>query len=220
VLGDDRPGGISGAYDMLPAISSLNQSNVSTCSGRSKQEVSEMNTKRFVTHNVRMERTDRDNSICLIIPVLLVCSLFTACNGNHSSSQNVIDTTSKIIHRTEVMNKARTTGQVNVLVIFTTPEIEQLTTESRRYQTVTPGNPPSQEAQQADEKLAAAIAATTTDLLDRLQGTTYTERRCYRTVPLVALSVAEDALLILETLPQVVRIEEDQPVPVMSTSGV
>lgn len=172
-----------------------------------------MKRGRFVKRNVLR--------IVIISVMLMLFYLVTACNISQSSNApptnpKHVTPTHKIINRAEVINNVRMTGLVNVIVTLSSPEIDRLTEESRSYGTIQPGEVPSEEAREADEKLAAAITAMVESVLERIHGTTYTVTRTYKTVPLIALSVDEDALLILESLSQVIRIEEDRPVPPVS----
>lgn len=119
----------------------------------------------------------------------------------------------KIPNKVQLLNYARTTGEVRVIVELSVPDITKLTAASITQRTQPPGKRSPVVAAQSDANLEAAIASTTDAVISQLHGIAYTVNRTYKTVPFVALNVSEEALTKLESLPDVVRVVENRPIP-------
>ncbi len=110
-------------------------------------------------------------------------------------------------------------GYVRVIVEMDVPDIGPLTAISTGFKT---GNRDSnsafiQAAFEADLALGNAISMTRNSVLYQLNGKRYQVNRTYSTLPCVALIVTEDALEELKSLPEVLRITEDKPMPLPET---
>lgn len=103
-------------------------------------------------------------------------------------------------------------GNINVIIKIKVPQIKQLTAASTRHRTVLPGKQDEWGGAAADRKLTKAIARAADDVLYSLGGSDYQLNHTYPFIPYMALKVSQEALAILESLPEVLYIQEDKPV--------
>ena len=103
-------------------------------------------------------------------------------------------------------------GSVRVIVKLNVPGIDKLTAASTRFSTVLPGREAAWGGSSADMELRQAIMHTTDSVLYNLSGVEYELNQTYSFIPYVALRVSEEALSVLEALPEVLGIEEDKPI--------
>ncbi len=143
--------------------------------------------------------------VSLSIVVLLLVFLLPAAaeNGidqkNYAAFENLRET-------------AGSTGSIRVIVKLNVPGIKKLTAASNRFSTVIPGREAAWGGSPADMELRQAIMHVTDSILYNLGGVEYELNHTYSSIPYVALKVSEEALTILESLPEVLDIEEDKPV--------
>ena len=110
-------------------------------------------------------------------------------------------------------------GFARVIVKMDVPGIEDLTAYSTSFKT---GNSAGdyaikQAAFDADLALDDAISMTRNTMLHRLNGMPYKINRTFSTLPCVALTVPQETLEKLKSLPEVLRIEEDNRIPLPKT---
>ncbi len=110
-------------------------------------------------------------------------------------------------------------GYVRVIVEMDVPDIEPLTAISNSYNTGNRDSAFIQAAFDADLALDNAISMTRNTVLHQLNGTRYQVNRTYSTLPCIALTVTEEALGKLKSLPEVLRIIEDKPIRIPETLG-
>lgn len=122
---------------------------------------------------------------------------------------------SKIINRDHVLGMAGTAGSARVLVLLTFAELDDLTAVSTKHRVRSPEEISTQtdEARQADEDLAAGIGTVAHTVMARLKRGGLAFNHVYKTLPIVALDASEQEIELLESFPEVVRIQEDEPVP-------
>jgi hypothetical protein len=106
---------------------------------------------------------------------------------------------------------------VKVIVKLLVPKIDELTTNSQEFCTVEPGKSFAWQCIEADFELENAIAIVTDIVLDNLSGTDYQVNHTYKSVPYLVMDVSVEALQILNSLPEVLNIEEDQPCVMVGT---
>jgi subtilisin family serine protease len=106
---------------------------------------------------------------------------------------------------------ASSDGSVKVIVKLNVPGIKELTASSTRFCTVTPGKEKVWGGDLADMELAQAINRVTDQIVYSLGSVEYEVNHTYSSIPYVALRVSEEALTILESLSEVLGIEEDKP---------
>jgi subtilisin family serine protease len=130
----------------------------------------------------------------------------------------------KIKNRQAILTDIQTSGLARVIVQFTFPRLEGLSTASKAHQGVIPGEERTPEkiktAADADQALSQEIASMVDGLLIRLPAKGYTVIHRYESLPFVALSVSMDTLNTLETLSEVTAIHQDKvnflPKPITS----
>ena len=106
---------------------------------------------------------------------------------------------------------ANSKGFVRVIVKLNVPGINKLTAASTRFCTVVPGREAAWGGGLADMELAQAISRVSDSVLYSLGSVEYEVNHTYSSIPYMALKVSEEALAILESLPEVSGIEEDKP---------
>lgn len=113
-------------------------------------------------------------------------------------------------------------GNVRVIVKLDVPRIKELTAASNRFATVIPGREGQWSGATADMELKQAITRISNEVIYGLGGAEYTINHTFSSIPFIALSVSEEALAILESLPYVMSIEQDRamklPLPVKGGS--
>ena len=110
-------------------------------------------------------------------------------------------------------------GYVRVIVEMDVPGIETLTAISTGFKTGNRDRDSAfiQAAFDADLALGNAISMTRNTVLYQLNRERYQVNRTFSTLPCVALTVTEIALEKLKSLPDVLRITEDKPMPLPET---
>jgi subtilisin family serine protease len=113
-----------------------------------------------------------------------------------------------------LMQMASELGYVRVIVEMDVPNIEMLTALSTNYKTGLNKNKTfMQDAYNADLALEKAISTTRDSLLRRLNGVPYRVNREYSTIPFVAITVNQASLERLHSIPEVIRVVEDELTP-------
>jgi subtilisin family serine protease len=103
-------------------------------------------------------------------------------------------------------------GSVKIIVKLWVPDIDELSNESKKYQVIQPGEEFPWEGILADVVLKDQISLAVDTVRDELAGTPYRINHTYSTIPYLALDVSSESLAILESLPQILDIEEDVPI--------
>ncbi|MHB8055469.1 MAG: S8 family serine peptidase [Candidatus Aminicenantales bacterium] len=109
----------------------------------------------------------------------------------------------------QLRQKAWNEGSVMVIVHFQVPYIERLTALSARFRTADKSEAETAERLTADEALRRAIDYVDWKLVTQLQGTQFEEISRFDYIPFIALRVSPEALSVLESLPDVLGIEEN-----------
>ena len=153
----------------------------------------------------------------LLFMVSLVFTLFSAQLLMGSSFNNYEE-----YNYNRLKDIASKKGYVRVIVEMDVPDIGPLTAISTGFKT---GNRDSnsafiQAAFEADLALGNAISMTRNTVLYQLNGERYQVNRTFSTLPCVALTVTEVVLEKLKSLPEVLRITEDKPMPLPETFEV
>ena len=143
-----------------------------------------------------------------LLTIISISALILTCvPADQSMAQQ------KAQDRDHLIALAQTHGVVKVIVHLSVPDIEQLTADSVQHKAKLPFDAPSEAARQADTRLAAGIASAANDIISRLQGGVYTVNHIYKSIPFMAFDVSEETFLVLESLPEIIGIEEDKPIP-------
>jgi subtilisin family serine protease len=113
-------------------------------------------------------------------------------------------------------------GYVRVIVEMDVPGIETFTALSTSFKTGIRDRNSAfiQAAFDADLALDNAISMTRNTVLYQLNGKRYQVNRTFSTLPCMALTVTEEALEKLKSLPEVLRIIKDKPMPLPETFEV
>jgi len=111
-------------------------------------------------------------------------------------------------------------GYVRVIVEMDVPDIEALTAMSTSFKTGDRDSAVIQAAFDADLALDNAISMARNTVLHQLNGKRYQVNRTYSTLPCIALTVTEEALVKLKSLPEVIRIFEDRPMRLPETPEI
>jgi subtilisin family serine protease len=116
---------------------------------------------------------------------------------------------------TRLRSIAEDEGVAKVIVRLAVPEIDQLTTASNQYKRKITKQSSLQNALEANQALSARIASVSDKLLSRLQShnVVFKINHEYETLPLMALDVSENALMLLDTAEEVLSISEDRLIP-------
>ncbi len=117
---------------------------------------------------------------------------------------------SKTEDRDRLMELARTQGSVNVLIELRVPQYNQLISKSRSHKVRTPSRMFAEEGLKADAALAGAIQSVREAVLSGLGKAAHRLVHTYDTLPLMAMEITQEALLILEDSGLVERIQEDR----------
>ncbi|MBF0495900.1 MAG: S8 family serine peptidase [Deltaproteobacteria bacterium] len=159
-------------------------------------------------------------ALCFILVFLVISPVFgdelTNPKDLQENAQMLTQPSSavtKTFSRDRLLDVARTQGYVRVIVQIAVPDIDKLTAASTAVKVISPGEKAPDQTMKADAELADMISSVTLGLLSNLQGVYYQVNHTYQSIPFVALNVSEQALLILESLPDVVSIAEDRAVP-------
>ncbi len=118
----------------------------------------------------------------------------------------------KTKERDTLIAKARSEGIVKVIVKINVENIKKLIKESTNNKAKTPEREFPSGGYKADSELAFAISFATNSVLSKLSTQSYKVNNTYSTIPFVALDVTEEALLKLESMPEVLSIVEDRKV--------
>ena len=147
----------------------------------------------------------KGRSFLSILAALLVCLFLAQAAADNKQVNQKNNSNFENLHR-----KAGSEGDVKVIVKLNVPLIKELTAASTRFRTVEPGKEASWGGAAADMGLQQAIAAVSDEVIYSLGETGYKVNHTYMTIPYMALSVSPEALKILESLPEVLTIEEDK----------
>jgi subtilisin family serine protease len=106
-------------------------------------------------------------------------------------------------------------GVAKVIIRFDVPEIDRLTAASNRYKHKTTKESLRQDAFKAKRELAHEIASVSDKIISRLQlhNVVFNINQDYETLPLIAMDVSENALMLLDTAEEVLSINEDRLIP-------
>ncbi|MBU2547178.1 MAG: S8 family serine peptidase, partial [Proteobacteria bacterium] len=140
---------------------------------------------------------------CLVLAALLLAAAWTAQAGAEG----------KIRDRATLMEMARGQGQVRVMVKIFVQDIEGLTQNSVRHQVRQPGQARSAEVATADAALASGIRTAANKVMAQMAQAEYQVHHIFKTVPWISMSVSEEALLRLDSVPEVLAVVEDRPFP-------
>jgi hypothetical protein len=136
-----------------------------------------------------------------IILVLLVVSRNVPMNGE-SHAKNVNDLRDTSI----LMKTAEQKGYIKVIVQLIVPNIKEL------QRTLALSENPTTKTQIRQE-IAQSIAEVTDSVINQIKNTPYRINRRYPSLPLLALNVSPEALVILQSSPDVLKIFEDKLSP-------
>ncbi len=117
----------------------------------------------------------------------------------------------KVQDREGLIATIRAKGVAKVIVRINMPETEKLLEASARYPTLKPNTDAPVEMMQADGALANHVSSMVNSTLAKLDGTAYKVNRTYKLFPMVALDVSEEALMALESRPEVLSVSPDIP---------
>jgi subtilisin family serine protease len=156
-------------------------------------------------------------------PAVVVLLLFWAIVIFPESAFPAPASAKNLDHFSPIWQKISTAGDVRVIVRLDVPMIQELTAASTRFAGISPGQTASLAMVNADAALRTAIDNTEVRLVAELQGTEFTVKRCYQSIPFLALEITPKALSVLQDSPTVLDIEEDVPLklvdPVESGKG-
>jgi subtilisin family serine protease len=152
-----------------------------------------------------MKRIVKLSFMSLAIAAILVSNAFTA---DHSNLYKAAD-------GGRLTAIAREGGRVRIIVQLDVPDIENLTEAANAFDVTQTGALAAAGARAADAALSSAISYISNEVTARLQesGLAFEINHTYMTLPLMALSVPEQALYALDAAPEVIRIIEDKPEP-------
>jgi hypothetical protein len=136
-----------------------------------------------------------------IMLVLLVMSKCVPMNGE-SHAKNVTNLRNTSI----LMKTAEQKGYVKVIVQLIVPELKVL-----QKSLVSAENPATRT--QIKREIEGRIADVADSVLNQIENTYYKVNRRYRSLPLLALYVSPEALVILQSSPDVLKISEDKLSP-------
>lgn len=122
----------------------------------------------------------------------------------------------KIAHRDELLAEARERGLTRVIVRLSVPDIETMTRASVAHSVRLPGRVRAMGAKAADDRIEKGIASVASDVLFGLATRGAKVKRIHKTIPFLAIDVSEEALLQLESLPEVLSIEENRIIPLVA----
>jgi len=108
-------------------------------------------------------------------------------------------------------NVASDEGKVKIVVKLWIPNYDLLIEESNKYPVIEPGQTLPDSGLLAGIILKEQIKFITNLVLERLKGTEYKVNHVYSSIPYVALDASSEALSILESLTEVLDMEEDKP---------
>jgi subtilisin family serine protease len=138
----------------------------------------------------------------LLIAILLTCLWCGQAFAN-----------GKIAQRDRLLSEARDRGLARVIVRLSVPDIEAMTQASVAHRVRLPGRVRAMGAKDADERLEKGIASVASDALFGLATRGAKVKRIHKTIPFLAIDVSEEALLYLESLPEVLSVEENRAIP-------
>jgi subtilisin family serine protease len=152
-----------------------------------------------------MKRILKLSFLSLVIAAILVSNAFTA---DYRDLYKAAD-------GARLTAIAREEGRVRIIVQLDVPDIEELTTAANAFGVSQRGALAAAGARAADAALSSSISYVSDGVLARLQesGLSFEINRTYMTLPLMALSVREQVLYLLDVAPEVISIVEDKPVP-------
>jgi subtilisin family serine protease len=122
----------------------------------------------------------------------------------------------KIAQRERLLGEARERGLARVIVRLSVPDIKAMTDASVAHRVRLPGRVRAMGAKDADEKLEKGIASVASDVLFGLATRGARVKRIHKTIPFLAMDVSEEALLYLESLPEVLSVEENRAIPLVA----
>lgn len=146
-------------------------------------------------------------SLCRLSTVLAVVSLAAAASNFSGSAVAAI----KVQDREGLIARIRGNGVAKVIVRVNVPDTRKLLEASTRHQTIKPNSEAPAEMAKADRTLADHVSSLINTTLAKLDGTAYKVNRTYKLFPMAALDVSEEALGVLESLPEVLSVSPDIP---------
>ena len=137
----------------------------------------------------------------VIILVLLVISKCVPMKGK-SQPKNI----NNLKNTSILMKTAKQKGYFNIIVQLIVPEIRELQRSLARAE-----NPAGRT--QIMQEIARRIAEVGDSVLNQIENTPYRVNRRYHSLPLLALGVSPEALVILQSSPNVLKITADKLTP-------
>ena len=150
-----------------------------------------------------MFRTKHVTIFMLAVLFIFSGSLASAVKGDSAFDSYLSDLYSKI----------RTEGSLNVIVKIDVPGIKKLTARCNNFKTGSEDLASIQASVDADLELETAIGNVTQSVLYQLNGTEYSVRHTFNTVPFIALNVTRQSLQRLEKTTEATYIMEDRLLP-------
>ena len=144
---------------------------------------------------------------CLLFFVAFT-AMYLAELGN--AENQIKDQEHQYIQYEKLLQTAINEGTVKVIVKLWVPNLKKLTGDSTKYGTVQPGQEFSWGGALADVILKDEIDFIARSVLEGLAGTKYTANHIYASIPYIALDVSPEALILLESFPEVLSINEDR----------
>lgn len=135
----------------------------------------------------------------IIVPLAIFCCA-TVKGEDHVQNVNNSEEFTKLV------SVAKKRGVVKVVVRLKVPEIDELNRSVAQLKDPTA-------ISQAEKEIAARIAAVADSVLNQIKNTHHRINHRYDSLPLLALDVSLEALLILKSSPDVLNITEDRPLP-------
>jgi subtilisin family serine protease len=152
-------------------------------------------------------------NIALFVSIIFFMAASTLLAGSKPISNNANNFQ-------QLLRTAETNGLIRVLVEMNVPNIEELTLLSNQYKTGFRDHGLSQFALDADLQLENAINGTRETVLYRLNGLTYKVNRTFSTLPYMAITLTPDSLKKLNSIPEVIRVVEDELIPAPHISEI
>jgi hypothetical protein len=105
-----------------------------------------------------------------------------------------------------LMKTAKQKGYVKIIIQLIVPEIKELQRSLARAE-----NPATRS--RIRQEISQRIAEVTDSIINQIKNTHYRVNRRYPSLPLLALYVSPEALVILQSSPDVLKISEDKLTP-------
>jgi subtilisin family serine protease len=154
------------------------------------------------TNQIRLRKISE--IILMSLSIVIILLFFSQIGLTHD----------KVRDREKISADIGAFGQVRVIVKFSSPMLENLSTASRIHKVITPEGKLTieklQSAFDADQTLTREITSTGNGILAKISRTAFTMIHRYDTLPVLALNVSGESLNILENSPEVEDISPDK----------